>query len=78
MQSIYAEMASTGQELTQTPQSMQVSALISYCESPAVMASTGHSPEQAPQDTHSLLILCAMIIPPFAFLAYLFYLSGYA
>jgi hypothetical protein len=53
---IYAEMASTGQALTQTPQSMHAS-LISYWESPSEIASTGHSGRQAPQDTHSSLIL---------------------
>jgi len=53
----YSAIASTGHDETQTPQSMQVSALISYTVSPCDIASTGHSPTQAPQDTHSALIL---------------------
>jgi len=57
-------MASTGQDSEQAPQSMQVSALISYCDSPSDIASTGQSLAQAPQDMHSLLILYAMFFPP--------------
>jgi len=52
----YSEIASTGHELTQAPQSIHAS-LISYWEPPSEIASTGHSLTHAPQEMHSLLIL---------------------
>ena len=45
-------IASTGQTEAQVPQSMQVSASISYASSPAEIASTGHSPAQVPHEIH--------------------------
>jgi hypothetical protein len=48
--------AETGQTLAQAPQSMQVSASITYRSSPAWIASTGHSASHAPQEMQSLLI----------------------
>jgi len=53
---LYAEIASTGQAPTHTPQSMQPS-LIVYTGLPSTIASTGHSGTHAPQEIHSLLIV---------------------
>ena len=49
--------ADTGQEPAQAPQSMHVSASITYFESPAEIAFTGHSASQAPQLMQSSVIL---------------------
>ena len=45
----YAWGAPTGQTPAQEPQSMQVSASITYLLSPSLIALTGHSAAQAPQ-----------------------------
>jgi hypothetical protein len=57
-----AEIASTGQDSTQAPQSMHVSASISYCDAPSFIASRGQLSAQEPQDMHASLILCAITI----------------
>lgn len=53
----YAEIASTGQESAQAPQSVHLSASITYWSSPWLIASTGQVDSQAPQEMHSLEIL---------------------
>jgi hypothetical protein len=58
--------APTGHASAQEPQSMQVSASITYTPSPSEIASTGHSAAHAPQPMQSSVILNAMVIvPPF-------------
>ena len=52
-----ASIASDGQTSTQAPQSVQVSASITYLPSPSLIASTGHSLSHAPQEMHSSLIV---------------------
>ena len=53
--------APTGQTSAQAPQSIHVSASITYLPSPSEIAPTGHSPAQAPQLMHSSEILYAII-----------------
>jgi len=57
-----AEMASTGQESAQAPQSVQVFASITKMSSPWLMASTGQVDSHAPQEMHSLEMTYAMIV----------------
>jgi hypothetical protein len=52
--------ASTGHESAQAPQSMQVSASITYLPSPSEIAPVGHSAAQAPQAMQSSEILYAI------------------
>jgi len=52
-----AEMAETGHADSQAPQSMQVSASITYWLAPAEIAPVGHSPSQAPQEIQASEIL---------------------
>jgi hypothetical protein len=52
-----AEMAETGHEDSQAPQSMQVSASITYWLAPAEIAPVGHSPSQAPQEIQASEII---------------------
>jgi hypothetical protein len=52
-----AEIAETGQTASQDPQSMQVSASITYWLAPAEIAPVGHSPSQAPQEIQASEIL---------------------
>jgi hypothetical protein len=55
-----------GQTSAQEPQSMHLLSSITYWLSPWEIASTGQFGSQAPQDTHSLLILYAIDNnPPF-------------
>ena len=54
--------AATGQTEAQAPQSMQISASITWMLSPSVIASTGHAAIHAPQLTHSSLIKYAIAI----------------
>jgi len=58
--------ASVGQTSAQAPQSVQISALITYLSSPSLIASTGHSSTHAAQFTHSSLIKYAMSKTPFS------------
>jgi hypothetical protein len=65
----WGEMASTGQASAQEPQSTHFAGSISYWLDPCEMASTGQVAAQAPQETQSVLILYAMTIPPFLYVA---------
>ena len=53
--------ASTGQFSAQEPQSMHLSASISYLPSPSVIAPTGQFSAQAPQEMQSSLILYSSV-----------------
>lgn len=53
----YSEIASTGQESVQAPQSIQASASITYVPSPAEIASTGQVPSHAPHSIQASEIL---------------------
>lgn len=55
------EIAPVGQQLAHEPQSIHVSGLISNCESPPLIAPTGHCPSQEPQLTQASLITYAII-----------------
>jgi len=63
-------MASTGQESTQAPQSMQPEASITYLASPSEIALVGHSASQAPQLMQSSLIRYAIKYTSFDFISY--------
>ena len=53
---------------------MQASGLISYLQSPSLMALTGHASAQAPQAMQSSEILYAIFkIPPYLFLLLLYH-----
>lgn len=53
--------APTGHVSAQVPQSMHLSASISYLPSPSLIASTGHSAAQAPHEMQSSEILYAIL-----------------
>ena len=57
----YREIASTGQVLTQVPQSTQVPSLTVDLPSTIEIALTGQAPSQAPQPTHTSLLTLAAI-----------------
>ncbi len=56
-----AAITPAGHPASQAPQSIQVSASITYLSSPAEIAPTGHVSAQAPHIKHPSLITCAMI-----------------
>ena len=58
------EIASVGQLSTQSPQSVQVFASITYLSSPSEIEFDGHSLSQAPHEIQSSLITYAMVLPP--------------
>ena len=60
MAGVYSTIASVGQTDAHVPQPVQVVSSISNLPSPSLMASTGHSSAQVPQETQSSVILYAM------------------
>jgi hypothetical protein len=62
MDGVYSTIASVGQTDAHVPQPVQVFSSISNLPSPSLMASTGHSSAQVPQETQSSVILYAMAI----------------
>lgn len=66
---VYCEIASTGQDETQAPQSIHVPSSHTDLESSFIdRAPTGQTPTQAPQPMHvSELIVTGIINPPFLF-----------
>ena len=61
----YCEIEPVGQVAAHAPHSTHISGLISYFPSPSLIAPTGHSPAQAPQDTQPSLITRAIVVTSF-------------
>ena len=67
--------AATGQTEAQAPQSMQISASITWMLLPSVIASTGHAAIHAPQLTHYSLIKYAITIYPQNVIQFIYFLT---
>ncbi len=64
-----AEITPAGHPPSQAPQSIHVSASITYLSAPSEIAPTGQAPAQAPHIKHPSLITCAIILPPLEYIS---------